>query len=155
MYGKKQRTETLASVFVPPNVSAPPPPRNTLVDWNKIQGYTHATDSHVQPRRDLNTRYITIENSSERPVSFAITTYCCEGPLPVKQYTLVGGQIISVGINPPGEAQQYIYIIDPVTGAKIGLQTALRTDCNSFVLRDGLQGWFVQFFKRAEYRAAF
>jgi len=126
---------------------------NTITEWNKLQGYTNATDESFQIRRNINQRHVTIENSSPRPIGVAITTFCCGEETPKLQFVLEGGQIKHLGINSPGEDTQYIYLLDPITQKKVGLQTALRTDANSFVLRDGLQGWFVHFFKHAPYRA--
>lgn len=135
----------------------PPVPtilHNSIVDWNKLQGLTNATDEYLQIRRSINSRHITIENSGLRPVGIAITTYCCAGSLPQMMTVLRPGEIKHLGINQPGDDQQYLYLLDPITRQQVGTQTALRTDANSFVLRDGLQGWFVHFFKHPSYRAA-
>lgn len=127
---------------------------NIVRDYTKVQGYTHPTDSHIVPRRDLNVRYITIENSSPRPVGVAITTYAYGGPLPQLQFIMGPGQIKHLGINTHGGPMQYIHLLDPVTGEYVGNPTDIRTDANQFVLRDGLQNWYVQSFKRPVYAAA-
>jgi hypothetical protein len=122
-------------------------------DWNQTQGYTHPSDEHIQIRADINVRHVSIENSSERPIGVAITTYY-QGPLPNIQFVLNGGELKSVGINTIGGPMQFIHILDPQTKMPVGSPTAFRTDCNSFVLRDGLNKWYVQFFKTTGFRAA-
>lgn len=124
---------------------------NIVRDWNKLQGFTSPTDTHIQIKRDLNSRYVTLENSSQRPVGIAITTYYGD-PLPKLQFILDGGEVKNIGINPIGSAMQFIHILDPVNGERIGSCTSFRTDCNQFVLRDGLNGWFVQCFQRTAFR---
>ena len=50
-------------------------PYNHVRDFDKLQGMTHASDQHIQPLRDINHRYISVENSGQRPVGIAIRTY--------------------------------------------------------------------------------
>lgn len=124
---------------------------NIVRDWNKMQGMTHPSDEHMQIRRDIDSRRVSIENSSERTVSIAIMPYK-EGPIPNPQFTLEGGEIINVGVNLPDGPLQFIHIIDPKSKKIIGAPYGLRHDANSFVLRDGINMWFVQAFKTYGYR---
>lgn len=124
---------------------------NIVRDFNKDQGTTNPSDLNIQMWRDLNVRYITVENSSERPVSVAIATYLCGGPTPVPQMTLGPGEIRHVAINDTTGPAQFIHIIDPETRKAVGSPTVLRTDANQFVLRDGINKWFVTPFRRSRY----
>jgi hypothetical protein len=121
---------------------------NIVRDWNKLQGFSSATDEHIMIRRDINVRHVSIENSSERPVGVAITTYM-GGPLPPRQFILQGGEVKDIGINSIGQAMQYIHLLDLETKLHVGMPQPLRTDCQSFVLRDGLNGWFIHNFKKS------
>ena len=122
-------------------------------DWNKLQGTSHASDLTTQIIRDYNSRYITIENSSPRPIGVAITPYI-SGPTPPILFTLAGGEIKHLGINSQGGPAQSIWMLDVQTHKPVGNPTVLRRDANSFVLRDALSKWYVHFFKRASYAAA-
>ncbi len=122
-------------------------------DWNKLQAFTHCSDEHIQIRRDINTRRVSIENSSQRPVGVAITTYYGD-PLPKIGFILEGGEIKAVGINSIGSPMQFINLLDPVTGLRVGSPTSFRTDCNTFVLRDGENSWWVQAFQTTAFRPA-
>lgn len=124
---------------------------NIVRDWDKLQGYTHCTDEHIQIRRDINTRLVSIENSGQRPVGIGITNYY-EGVLPPILFILAPGDVKSVGINSQGSNMQYISLLDPENGQRVGPPTSFRTDSNQFVLRDGLENWFVQAFQRTAFR---
>jgi hypothetical protein len=124
---------------------------NIVRDWNKAQGMTHPSDEHIQIRRDLDIRRIAVENSSERSISIAIMPYY-DGPVPNAQFTLKGGEIKNVGVNLFDGPMQYIHILDPITKKPVGHPYALRHDANSFVLRDGVNLWFIQSFKTYGYR---
>lgn len=123
---------------------------NIVRDWNKTQGMTHPSDEHIQIRRDIDTRRVSVENSSQRKISIAIMPYG-QGPIPSPQFTLNGGEIKNVGVNTHDGPMQYIHIIDPITKKIVGSPYALRTDSNSFVLRDGINKWFIQAFKTYGY----
>lgn len=121
---------------------------NIIRDWNKLQGMTHPSDEHIQIRRDVNSRYITIENSGERIVGVAITTYWC-GETPKIQFILGPGEIKHLGINSYGGPMQFIHLLNSDTGDVIGTPTSLNTRSNQFVIRDGLQKLFIQTFYRS------
>lgn len=124
---------------------------NIVRDWNKAQGMAHPSDEYIQIRRDIDIRRISVENSSERSVAIAIMPYH-QGPIPTPQFTLIGGEIKNVAVNLPDGPQQYIHILDPVTKKVVGHPYVIRHDANSFVLRDGLNMWFIQAFKTYGYR---
>jgi hypothetical protein len=126
---------------------------NIVRDFNMVQGTTHPTDTVVQPLRDINYRYVTIENSSVRAIGIAITTFYC-GPMPKMQFVVGPGEVKNIQINSFGGPMQFIHLLDPITEEPIGAPTAFRTDANSFVLRDGINKVFVHFFRRPSYRAA-
>lgn len=122
-------------------------------DFNRLQGMTSPTDTHVQILRTVDYRYVSLENSGDVPVGIAITTYVGE-PVPKRRFVLGAGEVKGVSINSIGEALQYIWILDLETGEPLGKTTALKTDSNSFVLRKGLSLWWVQFFHFPSYASA-
>lgn len=126
---------------------------NVVRDYNKANGYSHCTDEHIQIRRDIDLRRVSLENSSVRPIGIAITSYYGD-PLPPVGFILAPGEVKAVGINSQGSAMQFINILDPVTGLRVGSPAPFRTDCNTFVLRDGQNAWFVHGFQTTAFRAA-
>jgi hypothetical protein len=126
---------------------------NVVRDYNKANGYSHCTDEHIQIRRDIDLRRVSLENSSVRPIGIAITSYYGD-PLPPIGFILAPGEVKAVGINSQGSAMQFINILDPVTGLRVGSPAPFRTDCNTFVLRDGQNSWFVHNFQTTAFRAA-
>lgn len=124
---------------------------NIVRDWNKLQGMTHPSDEHIQIRRDIDTRRVSVENSSDRDIAIAIMPYY-QGPIPNPQFMLRGGEIKNIAVNNVDGPIQYIHLIDPISRKIIGKPGVLRTDSNSFVLRDGINMWFVQAFKTYGYR---
>lgn len=126
---------------------------NTITDYDKLQGTTHPSDLSYQIARDINSRYITVENSSPNPASVAITTYL-SGPTPEVLFTLAGGEIKHLGINSHGGPPQYIWILDYQTKEPVSQPTLIRSNANQLVLRDGINKWFVHFFRRPSYAAA-
>lgn len=117
---------------------------NIVRDWNKLQGMTSPTDSHIQIRRDINHRYVSVENSSPtNHISIGIVTYFT-GPIPQINFTLAPGEVKALGVNTPGDTpMQFIHMIDPKTKTEVGNPYALRTDANTFVLRQGINMWWV------------
>ena len=126
---------------------------NQIVDYNKLQGTTNPADLSYQIVRDINSRYITVENSAQRPVSVAITTYI-SGPKPQVLFTLAAGEIKHLGINSHGSTPQYIWILGYETGEPVSQPTSIRSNSNQLVLRDGINSWFVHFFSRPSFAAA-
>ena len=128
------------------------PTQNIVRDYDKSQGTTHPTDLSYQIIRDYNLRYITVQNSSPRPVAFAITTYL-NGPTPPILATLAGGEIKHLGINTQGGPPQYIWLLGVQTSLPTGPPTPLRSDANDFVIRDGMNMQWVQAFVRPSFSA--
>lgn len=126
---------------------------NKIRDWNKLQGMTDPSDEIIQIRRDLNHRYVSLENSSPNPVGIAITTYYCSKETPKLNFVIKGGEIKHLAINTIDGPMQFIHFINIDTGKSIGSPTSFRTDANQFVLRQGMSGWFVQAFYRAGFRS--
>jgi len=127
---------------------------NITRDWNKSQGTSHPTDLSTQILRDYSLRPIDIQNSGTRPIGVAITNYL-SGPTPPIRILLNGGEIRHVGINSQGGPPQFLWILDAYSGKPVGAPTCLRSNSNSFVLRDGVNKWWVDFFHYPSYRAAF
>ncbi len=126
---------------------------NQVTDFNKLQGCTNPADLSYQIRRDIGARYITVENSAQRPIKVAITTYV-SGPTPETLFTLSAGEVKHLGINSQGSTPQYIWILGYETGEPVSQPTLIRSTSNQLVLRDGIAKWFVQFFTRASFAAA-
>lgn len=139
------------SLVPQPNIELAPPV-NIVRDYNKVQGVTHPSDLSVSPVRDINVRYVSIENSGKRPIAVGITTYS-DGPVPHPNFVLGGGEIKHVAINSIGEAMQFIHLMNIENGQRVGRPAPFRTDANSFVLRDGLNLWFVDTFRFPSFRA--
>lgn len=128
---------------------------NLVRNFNHDQGIRHPGDLGQQIRRNINTRYISLNNSSRRPIGVAINNYMCpmdgQGPAQI-QFILQGGETKHLGINPVGSPAQFITLLDPSTKQVVGGPDILETPANSFVLRDGLNKWMVQKFYQATYR---
>ena len=127
---------------------------NNVLDYNKLQGTNNPTDLSTQILRDTNYRYVTIQNSSYRPIGIGITTYYT-GTVPSIRFVVEPGLTRYLGINSQGEPAQYIWPLDPDTSRQVGNPSILSSISNDFVLRDGINGWTVQNFTRPSYRAAF
>ena len=147
-------TPTAPPFYRPPNYQQKSPPPNNVLDYNKLQGTQNPTDLSTQILRDPNYRYITLQNSSYRPVGIGITTYYT-GTVPSVRFILEPGLTRYLGINSQGEAAQYVWLLDPETGNQVGSPQILSAASNDFVVRDGINGWTVQNFTRPSYRAAF
>jgi hypothetical protein len=123
-----------------------------VTDYNVLQGVTHPSDLTTQILRNYNVRYVTVENSSQTtPVGISITNAHDMRPTPPIKFSLAPGEIRHIGINTIGEQMQYLHILDLTTKAHLGEVQDFRTDANQFVLREGINKWFVSTFKRAGY----
>jgi len=125
---------------------------NISRDWNMAQGFSNPADETVMIRRDIDIRKVSVENSSpDNPLRCAITTYY-EGPLPNTEFTLSPGEVKYVAINTIGGPMQFLWYMDMRSGRPLGTPTPFRTDCNQFVLRQGLNRWFVQSFQTSGFK---
>lgn len=129
-------------------------PRSQTLDYNIAQGVSNPSDLAPQIIRDINLRYVTIENSSvDNAIGIAIANSYEMNPRPPIKFSLSPGEIRHIGVNTIGEQMQYIHMIDLVTKNHVGDPYALRTDANQFVLRDGINKWWVSPFHRPSYHA--
>lgn len=129
---------------------------NIVRDYNISQGVSHPSDLSPQIVRNINLRYVTVENSSPfAPISIAITDSERTRQIPPINFSLGPGAVKHIGINQPGEPMQFIHMLSYETGKYLGDPYPFRTDANQFVLRHGINKWFVDAFYRAGYRAAF
>jgi len=129
------------------------PYHNIVRDYDKAQGTTHPSDLSYQILRDYNIRYVNIQNSSTRPIGVAIQTYL-SGPTPEVLFSLAGGEIKHLGINSQGGPPQFIWLLDLQTGLPVANPSPLRSNGNAFVLRDGLNKWWVSVYKFPSYAAS-
>lgn len=128
---------------------------NVTRDYNIAQGVSHPSDLSNHILRDINIRYVTVENSSpENFVGIAVTDAHYMTPIPPIKFSLAPGEIKHLGINTIGEPMQYIHMLNLRTGLYLGDPQPFRTDANQFVLRDGINKWFVDTFHRPSYNAA-
>ena len=128
-------------------------PPNIVRWWNKAQGITHPTDLSNQIYRDYNIRHVSVENSAMRPVGISVTSYA-SGPIPSIRKTLAAGESVDLGINSQGQSAQFLWLLDVQTGQPLGKPAIFERTANQFVIRDGLNKWFVQKFRRPSYSAA-
>ena len=127
--------------------------RNAVYDWNRLQGVHNGADLHHQILRDIDHRHITIENSSEHNVGIAITTYMF-GDTPAVHFVSPPGDVRHIGINSHGDTTQYMWVLHPVTGKKLGPPQVLDRMSNEFVVRYGMNVVFVQKYYRPSYSAS-
>ena len=138
----------------PPFDAVPESPENTVLDFNFLQGTNNPTDLSTQVLRDVNYRYVTLQNSSYRPIGIGVTTYYT-GSTPSVRFVVHPQIIRYLGINSQGGPAQFVWPLDPRTGRQVGSPQILAANANDFVLRDGINGWTIQNFQRPSYRAAF
>lgn len=124
---------------------------NVVKDYSKLQGVYHPADLSNHILREINSRYITIENSSNRSIGVAITSYY-DGPVPEIQFTVVPGEVKHLGVNPHGGPSQFIRLLDLTTKRPVSDPKSIQSNSNQFVLRDGINKWWVDTFYRASYR---
>ena len=131
-------------------------PLNKVLDYNVLQGVSHPSDLSTRIIRDINYRYITIENSSdEKTVGIAITNSMMTNHTPPIAFRLAPGEIRHLAVNSPGlSVIQAIHMIDPVNGQFLGDPSVIQSP-NSYVIRHGLNKFWIQGFTRPSYRAAF
>ena len=126
---------------------------NIVRDFNKSQGTTHVTDLAYQILRDYHIRNVSIQNSALDYVTVGVTTYVT-GPQPRITFTLCPGETKELGINSQGGPVQFLWLMNPSTLQLLGEPVPLNRNANEFVIRGGLNKWFVQFFKHPSYYAA-
>lgn len=147
--------------------------KNTVIPWNRQQGYLRASDEISVARRNIDLRRISVESSADKSYVIRITTdpIVTPGKLPnppevqstgplrepwgciPKEFVLHPRQTKDLGINMLGEPGQFLHILDPYTFLNVGNSQEIRTDCSSFVLRQGEAAAWFQPFLRAGLRA--
>jgi hypothetical protein len=128
---------------------------NVARDYNVLQGVTHPTDLSNRPPNDINLRHVSITNSSTNKfIGIGIAESYFLNPTPPIKFYLAPGEIRHLAVNTIGEPIQYIHIIDLKTNLHVGEAYPFRTNANSFVLRDGINKWFVQGFWEPSYRSS-
>lgn len=128
---------------------------NIVRDTLREQGMTSIGDRSIQALRRIDTRMVSIQNSSPtNRIGFAFTAYLL-GPTPKIVRVLEPGESMELSINPHGShTTQAIWMLDPVTGESAGVPTTLPSNANTFVLRDGVSKWFVHMFYFPSFSAA-
>ena len=129
------------------------PNSNIVRNYLQSQGITHGTDLSYQILRDYHVRYVTVQNSATRPIGVAITPYL-SGPTPDILFTLAAGEIKHLAINSHGAPPQYMWMLSVQTKMPVGAPVIFRSDAQDFVLRDGLNKFWVQPFHRPSFSAA-
>lgn len=129
------------------------PKLNIVKDYNMLQGFSDVSENAYTIQRDINTRCISVENSSPMSkVGIAIVNVLTHDLPPVMK-VIEPRDTLYLAINPPECTPQYLWILHPVTGKQLGTPIILETNSNQFVLREGLNNWFVQRYKRAVFRS--
>lgn len=123
---------------------------NLVKDYNLYQGVYHPSDSHVA-RRSLNVRRVLIENTGSLEVSVRISSTMYGRKT---NFSLGPGEGKFIGINPIGEGPQYITIHHPLTGERVSNPTPLSRDSNQFVIREGMNNYFIHKFYSASLNAS-
>jgi hypothetical protein len=116
--------------------------------YTSIQGVYNPNRMHIQIPRHINSRLVSIENSSDKSVAFYISADESKSNTMV----LAPSNVLHLALNPHGGCPQYIHIIDESKAAHKKYQ--LSTASNQVVLRDGMHGWFPHFFQRPSYKAS-
>lgn len=124
---------------------------NKIYNHFSLQGVSYQSQLKYQPRRVLGTKHISIENSSPTDLAhFAITNnHVEEDASALTTITLGPGKSVQLSVNAPGETPQFIHILNKSSkyigeSFCLGPSYAIRSDAQSFVLRHGLNSWFVQ-----------
>ncbi len=128
---------------------------NAVRDYNVAQGVSNPADLSLQIIRDISIRYVTVENSSPfATIGISVAESPEIFPVPPIKFTLKPGEIRHLGINTIGEQMQFIHMIDLETNTHLGTPYPFRTNANQFVLRQGINKWFVDGFHRPSFNAA-
>lgn len=122
-------------------------------NYAKLQGLANPGDLSWAPTLRLGYKQAQISNSGMDPVGFGISTRI-DDPNPRLMGVIYPGKIAYMGVNPPGEPTQYLHILSPDTGKRVGPSTPIATDSNHFALRQGIEFWWNQPYWMARGRGA-
>lgn len=128
------------------------PKQNIVKDYNLLQGTFNPADLINQPPRDVNSRYIRVENGSKSYIGIAITPSFYLEEVPPIQRVLGPLEMLHLGVNLPDMDQQFLWVLDPQTKKPVGGPSPLIHNANSFVLRKGVNKWNVEKLHYASYR---
>ena len=128
---------------------------NTVRNLNTNQGVIHISDLSQQILRDINTRSIGIQNSSIIPIGISITNYFEDKYPPKIMFTMGPRESKHLSINSQGSTDQFIHIFDINTNKYLGPPSIIDRYSNEFVLRQGLNKWFITPYRFPSYRASF
>lgn len=141
--------------FIYPNANSPKYiPPNIIRNWNQVQGTTGVEDDLWKIRNDINVRHISIENSSpNHSIGIAIQTYYLLGSteVPKLQFILRPGEIRDLAVNPHGSELQYIYLLNPQTNKMVGSPSPIQSNAQQYVVRDGINKYWIDRFKSSGY----
>ena len=128
---------------------------NKRKNYPKLEAVVNPADLSYQIKRDINVRYITVENSSTKnPIGVYLGLSEQTVANPKIDFILQPGQIMHLGVNPMNTVDQFIHLVNPETWKECGPSMVLRHNANQFVLRDGVNMWYVAPFYRAGFRPA-
>ena len=141
---------------------------NRVLDYSVLQGVINPSDLQIRPPRNINSRYITVENGSNREIGVAIETFISRPPQLLKyspptipnpvlstsatcppkiQFILKPHEIKHLGVNNSSD-EQFIHVIDPKTLKLVGEPQHIQKMTNQYVLREGMNKWVIERFYR-------
>jgi hypothetical protein len=127
---------------------------NIVKDNNVLQAVTSPGDLLVRQRWNIHVRPISIQNSSRTPVRVVINNVIDDYTVDARSFMLAGLEIKNVAVNSQGGMPQYIHLLDFKTNLPVSKPCIIERTANAFVLRDGLNMWFVQRFHYTPDRAS-
>ena len=130
---------------------------NIVRDYNKVQGTVYPSDGLGRIRRDINVKYITVENSSNRPIIAGISANRCNFDLDTSftvPFIVQGFETKHLGVNPVGSNDQFIRLFDMNSKMPVSDTYIIMRTINSFVLRDGQNKWWIQRFNKPDFNAS-
>lgn len=119
-------------------------------NWNLLQGYGDVSDEIVYTRRDINSRKISIENSGYSEVLFTISPYYDK--IGVNYKKLKPHEVFYAAVNTVDDEPQYIFLISTKDKKVIGGPFQIRSDANQYVIRQGLNKWYIQPFQQSFFK---
>ena len=118
---------------------------NMVLDSKKVQKYTNNTQESFLTPSHLVGRTVQLENGSGKSVRFTIST---NHKMPgLDFYFLAPGQSMRLILNHVDSPQQFLWLPNQ-------LPLILNHTSNQYVLRHGLEGWFIDYFHQPMYKPA-
>lgn len=119
---------------------------NRVKMWRTLQGWQGGREPF---RRSLDVRYGRIENSGKSRVGVAINLYMRDAPAcraTKPSFYLNPGEVIELGLNTVSAPAQTLWLFDE-KGALVNTPHLMKNNVNTFVLRQGMNLWYVQDYK--------